>query len=143
MKTIMSIACIVWFQCSLFSQTSDTQESLGADQAEIIYSEQDKSMIVKDSLPNKCTMILITELPPEDQKIAFLHVRFKKGTYVFKKDKNLEMPKGYEIYIEDTLTGQSFNMTEMESYAFSMNRYVPERFALCMKKTRLTAKAEK
>jgi hypothetical protein len=131
MKTIALLIYVLWFPCTFISQTNSSP-------CVIAYSEDEEAVVYRDS--SHCSEIYISEIPPVEVAKAPLNLRFAKGTYTFKKITGLMMYQGYDVFIEDALTGQVFDLNKSESFTFHVNRCIADRFVMYVKKSpKLTA----
>lgn len=129
MKTILTLIMSFGIQCLTIAQTTGSVASCS-----IIYSDKIEAYFYEDSSYVKCNEILIQNLPPLSQSQTNMKLNFAtKGNYKFKKAPGLTVPDGYAIHIEDQLTGQSFDLRSQETYSFSFNRMIPDRFILYIK----------
>jgi hypothetical protein len=135
MKTIAILIVIFGLQYPAFTQNSNSTS------CSIIYSDEIEAYFYEDSAAI-CNEIIIQNLPPLLQSSTPLKLNFvAKGRYSFKKAAGLKIPDDYNIYLEDQLTGLSFNLKTEEVYSFSFNRAIPDRFVLNIKPVlNLTAK---
>lgn len=142
MKKIATLICLFAFQCIALSQTLNTSATNGGSlnsanplSCSLVYSEDNEMMVFQDSLRARCREMSIVSLPPLTQSLTPLHIVFTaKGSYTFKKDEALELPEGKDVYLEDMLTGMTFDLRNSSAFSFSVNRHIPDRFILHIEK---------
>lgn len=143
MKKIATLIAVLGFQYLVSAQSGNLSAS--ADKGytptspvscSIGYSEDTENFGFLDSSHVRCREIIIQSLPPITQSVTALQITFDaKGSYTFKKDAALELPENKEVYIEDMLTGMTFDLKNAVSFSFSVNRHIPERFVLHIEKS--------
>jgi len=99
----------------------------------MVYSEEEEALIYKQTGKE----ILIETLPEYGKEaIPIIVNQDVKGNFTFKKHPALLLPEYYNVVIEDTLTGEHFDLKNADSYSFVVAKDVPERFMLQMSKTK-------
>lgn len=136
MKTFLFLISFFGIQSLVLAQSSNLNT------CSVFYSQEIESYFFEDSSDVSCTEIIIKDLPPLSQSETYFKLNFvTKGRYSFKKASGLIVPDNYKIYIEDQLTGQTFDLRTEETYSFSHNRVIPNRFILFIKpQDKLTSK---
>lgn len=139
MKKIITLICLIAFQCIAFSQSVNTSaapvSAANPLSCSLTYSEDQESLVFQDSSRARCREMSIVSLPPITQSLTPLRIVFTaKGSYTFKKDEALELPEGKDVYLEDMLTGMTFDLRNSSVFSFSVNRHIPERFILHIEK---------
>jgi hypothetical protein len=140
MKTLLTTLLLVLAQSVIVAQdlaSADESESYA-----IIYSEDEEALVYKDTSDTQGKDIVIESIPGFDKvSIPVVISQNKKGSYTFKKHPTLFLPEYYSVVIEDNLTGNVFDLQSADSYSFSVNRAMPDRFVLLItkKKTTFTA----
>jgi hypothetical protein len=130
MKTIATLIAFFGIPFLTFSQITNSNPN----NCSIVYSEDMKAYYYADSASMKCEEILLQNLPPLSQSTTLLKLNFvTKGSYTLKKAQGLIVPDGYNVLIEDQLTGQNFDLKSQDSYSFSFNRIIPDRFIMHIK----------
>jgi hypothetical protein len=109
----------------------------------LVYSEEDEALVYKDDgTDHSGHEIVIESLPGFDEThIPVIIAQKLKGSFTFKKHPKLELPEYYTVVIEDNLTGQLFDLKAADSYTFSINRSIPDRFVLHITKKKATLTA--
>jgi hypothetical protein len=136
MKSIQRILLMILVNFSI-SQAQIKTGELSADR--LVYSEEEDAIIPKDAGQHSNELVIESLPGMEELSIPLLFHQQPKGSYTIKKDPGLELPEFYNVIIEDTLTGNQFDLKYAESYSFSVNRFIPERFVLQISKKRSTA----
>lgn len=142
MKKIITLISLIAFQGISLAQSVNTAATSGGNSnavnplsCSLVYSEDKETIVFQDSLHARCREMLIVSLPPFTQSVTPLQIVFNaKGSFTFKKDENLELPEGKDIYVEDMLTGMTFDLRNSSAFSFSVNRHIPERFILHIEK---------
>lgn len=142
MKKIATLICLIAFQCMALAQSVNTSATAGSNpnaanplSCSLVYSEDNETIVFQDSLHARCREMLIVSLPPVTQSVTPLQIVFSaKGSFTFKKDENLELPEGKDVYVEDMLTGMTFDLRNTSAFSFSVNRHIPDRFILHIEK---------
>lgn len=140
MKTIITLIFIGLFQGLIPAQTADA--AAAAKSSAMVYSSSMEALIYKDDGAQFGKEIVIESLPDFAVISVPVHVsQITKGTYTFKKDPKLVIPEFFNVVIEDNLTGGSFDLKNSDSYTFSVNRAIPDRFVLQISKAKATITA--
>ena len=142
MKKITTLISIIGFQYIVISQTNPVSilPTSGINQnisnkCSIAYSAEQERMVCQDSSITKCREIVITSIAPGSQITMPIQISFgAKGVYTFKKGADVIIPENRDVYIEDLLTGMTFNLKTSDTFSFSVNRSMPERFVLRIEK---------
>ena len=100
----------------------------------IVYSEDENAMMYGDSLAN-CNVIDLRSLPPATDGNVPVKSVFIKGNYMLKSSVAITAETGYDFVLEDQLTGSSYNLKSETPYKFNVNRTIPNRFVLQVKKS--------
>ena len=144
MKTLSILLITLFFTFTAKTQTENISRSLVSDKQKsiLIYSEEEEALIYKSDVLTTSKEILIQSLPVYGKtSIPVILKQDQKGCFTFKKHPALLLPEYYDVTIEDTLTGEVFDLKNSDSYSFVITKIVPERFILQMNKikTNLTA----
>lgn len=132
MKNIITIIGIIGFQYMAISQSDSTLiTSANNSNCFVEYSEELKEFIPQHASKITCREITITNLPPQTNSVSVFNIDFSMtGSYTFKIDSTLEIYPDKDVYVEDMLTGQVFDLKTSSSYSFKVNRPIPDRFVL-------------
>lgn len=141
MKKFIAFFFIAFLTTSALSAQS-TKKEITTAKAVMVYSEEYEAIVYKSESQVSGSEILIESLPGYGKEPIPVEVfQNKKGSYTFKKHPSLVMPEYYNVIITDSLTGQSFDLKNADSYTFDVTKSTPDRFMLYMSKskTNLTA----
>ncbi len=108
----------------------------------LIYSYEEDALVYKDNAIIPLKAILIESLPYSGKLTIPIYLSPNmKGTYVFKKHPALAIPEYYTAVIEDTFTGEHYDLKASDSCVFETSKKMEERFVLKMdyQKCKLTA----
>lgn len=137
MKTIITLIFITLLQSLLSGQTEQAAPEVKS--SVMVYSEDMEALIYKDEESHFGKEIIIESLPDYSEIMIPVHIsQMTKGFYTFKKDPKLVIPEFYSAVIEDNLTGSLFDLKSSDSYSFSINRSIPDRFVLRISKAKAT-----
>ena len=140
MKTIITLILIVLFQGLISGQTQEA--AAAAKSSAMVYSASMEALIYKDDGDQFGKEIIIESLPDFAVISVPVHIsQISKGVYTFKKDPKLVIPEFFNVVIEDNLTGALFDLKNSDSYSFSINRAIPDRFVLQISKAKATITA--
>jgi hypothetical protein len=82
--------------------------------------------------------ILIESLPDSSGKNFDMNFSLDNlGTYSFKLSESLIIPEGYQIMIEEKITGNTFNLDSYMQHSFSVSRAMTKQFVVCLRKRQL------
>jgi hypothetical protein len=132
MKNIITIISIISLQYMSIGQNDSTLiKSANNSNCFVEYSEELKSFVPEQSSKISCREITIKNLPPQTNSVSVFSVDFgMTGSYTFKIDPTIEIYPDKDVYVEDMLTGQVFDLKTSSSYSFKVNRPIPDRFVL-------------
>ncbi|MBL7932438.1 MAG: hypothetical protein JNL60_11075 [Bacteroidia bacterium] len=137
MKTIYLIFSFVFLQYVGVSQTETNATNQSAQSSAngcaVVYSESEAALVLKE-ISTGCTEVVFQSLPPVTQTLVPVKLALKKGIYSFKKDPELVIPPGYNLLIEDTMTGATYDFAKDNLFTFHVTRMVPDRFVMFISK---------
>ena len=136
MKTLILLITTLLLASATGARAQEYATKPAAPQKSVlVYSEEDEALIYKNELHTQGKEILIESLPEYGKAAIPVIVRQdENGSFTFKKHPNLLLPEFYTVIIEDTLTGEQFDLKNADSYSFVVSKMVPERFMLQMTK---------
>ena len=146
MKTIIVALLITLLPIGSFSQIAQKFNSNNSSdkcmKSSLIYSEDDDALVFKNGVSVSSKEIIIENIPFFDQASIPVYINQEvNGNYTFKKHPALMLPEFYTVIIEDTATGNRFDLKTSDSYSFDIEKNIPERFILQIHKLKTTMTA--
>ena len=132
MKIITTLIGIMGFQyISLCQPAASAAQQTATTVCTVDYSDESEALQPLEAAPVKSREIMIVGLPPFTHASIPVNLEFgMTGAFTFKKDPSLDVNSSFDLYIEDMLTGQIFNLKTNNSYSFKVSHKVPGRFVL-------------
>lgn len=138
MKTLITIFLLAVLSSYGFAQDNHTKATSVAP-CTLIYSYDEDALVYKDNAIQPMKEIVIESLPCSGKLTIPIYLsQNMKGTYVFKKHPALVIPEYYTAVIEDTFTGEHFDLKLNDSYVFETSKKMEERFVLKMDYQKVT-----
>jgi hypothetical protein len=130
------------FLATTASSGQNTKKEINTANAVMVYSEEYEAIVYKSESQANGSEILIESLPGYGVDPIPVEVfQDKNGSYTFKKHPSLIVPEYYNVIITDSLTGQSFDLKNSDSYTFDVTKATPDRFMLYMYKSKMNLTA--
>lgn len=137
MKNIIILMSLISLQFAATAQTSGKtplragREMQAAKVEYIISSGPQDFTRAKYTPSEKRRDIVITGIPATCNALTTVVMNLDlTGSFSFKKHASLEIPFNREVFIEDRLTGKTFNLKAAEAYTFSADEVIAERFVM-------------
>lgn len=129
MKTLTILLSIIAFQYAAFAQQPVSQK--GFVLGYTIESSEQGAVKAKFTPSSVRKNIMITSVPLSTRALTSENIVIEiSGNFSFKKDKSLDIPFNREVFIEDKLTGRTFNLNSSDIYTFSIEEPVKDRFVM-------------
>ena len=135
MKIINTLIYIIGLQYMSFANTSATVTPYaGNDEATVSYyisSPTSKSLRAKYTLSTEAKDVIITAVPSSENILTSVNIELDMlGTFTFKRDAGLIIPANHEVFIEDKLSGKTFNLKTLATHSFRVDTHMEGRFVL-------------